>query len=1068
MRKRRSLTIGFFVALIVVQAISTLFLFVGQAHAQTITAADQDLRHRQLHTFAQCLTQDIIDEDDDISDFGDLFDNNEDERNVIVVGRDREHTDGVMTCATVIRQGLEAFEPGAGNYERWLIEELTGENFDEDGGDLPHDNINENRQRLYDRIKAMEHSMGSPSDALRQERYFPLVDICYEREDLSGGDPPRTIDRERDFVVDGVGAYYFRDDLDDDSINFLDQDGIGNSVDLGDIELGFLSQAGPPGSFQQWNPWESDFYPIGSDVPRETEGYLQDAIVSCHFVFNNWELIFEGAQLVDGEVVNSAGTPIGATTPDVADAEDQSCETEGAELSWLLCPILFALDKFIGGLDEAIQNMLIIPNSYVENPELRQAWGSLRNIAYIVLVPIMLVMVIGTALGFEFFSAYTVKRALPRLIAATLFIALSWQLMTFLVIMVNNIGVGLGGIIAAPFGGIDNITLASIMSPTDGESAAFTTGAVFGGLLTLPLLLANIPVMLSLAFTTALGLAIGFLLLSFRQLLVMALLLLAPLAILAWIFPGNDKLWKLWWGTFSKLLLLFPLISILIASGRALAQVTSDSEGSIVGTVIKIIAYVGPYFMIPAMFKFAGGLFATVAGITNDKSRGIFDKAKEKRQAKVADNMAKWKTGSLANGGRAGALSNRLGANLGTGMAGMYGLRRGVANQRMDQMKEERALNEVMRSSAWQPISQNDDAQRAATYDTERQARQGLRGALAVTRDRRDANGRIMRNAEGEALQEADEAATTQRVEDAINSYKATGYKFGDRSAQIAAARQLSTTGTGYNDLDDQAEVLARVAHGSYGTASSLAGFVNFENKRAGRSELAPGFAGTRDSVVAAGGIRGAAPLTAGQRQDLELAASQSVDIVSSLRGKTPQVRNNAQNLQGALEDGVHDLAELEDQINGGQLQGQQLQVAQQARVQVQTRIRQVMGQINQYESNRSYAAPANQTVVDELVANTSQTRGRALELLTGETVAYDAATREPTIVHNQGIQPGQAVALGQAGQAVATPMDRGQMSPQARAQLADIDRRSATPQRANNPNMMRDEPAPPAHNNDD
>lgn len=1045
MRTRRRLTLGLFSTLVVVNVFSMLMLFTGQAHAQVLENTDpaRDLRRRSLHTFALCLTRDVIDEDDDIQDFGDLFDHNEDERNVIVVGRDREHTDGVMTCATVIRQGLAVLEPDAGDYEQWLIEELTGETFGEGGGELSHDNIDRNRQALYDRVKSMEHNLGSASDALRQERYFPMVDICYEREDLSGGDPPRSLENGRDFVIDGIGAYYFRDDLDDDSISFLDQDGLGNNVDLGDIELGFLSATNArPDSGGEWNPWSSDFYPIGSDVPRETEGYLLDAIVDCSFVYENRELIFQDARLVDGEVVNGAGVPIGSTTPDVPEDEADSCETEGAELSWLLCPILFALDKFIGGLDEAIQNMLIIPNSYIENEELRQAWGSLRNIAYIVLVPIMLVMVIGTALGFEFFSAYTVKRALPRLIAATLFIALSWQLMTFLVVMVNNVGVGLGGIIAAPFGGIDNITLASVMAPSDAGSTALATGTVFAGLLTYPLLLANIPVMLSLAFTTAIGLVIGFLLLSFRQLLVMALLLLAPLAILAWIFPGNDKLWKLWWGTFSKLLLLFPLISILIAAGRALAQVTADAEGSIVGTVIKIIAYVGPYFMIPAMFKFAGGLFATVAGITNDKSRGFFDKQKEKRQAKTAENMAKWKTGSLTNGGRLGALSNRLGANLGTGMTGMYGLRRSVANQRMDQLKEQRALAEVMKNPAWATISQNDDALHASTYDTEREARR----ALLARWTERDANGNVINAAQ-----------TAQRVDDAINAYKATGYKFGDRSAEIAAARQLSSTGTGYDNIQDQAETLARVSHGSYGTASSLAGFVNFENKRAGRNDLAPGFGGTRDSVVAAGGIRGARPLTAGQLQDLEIAASRSVDVVSSLRGKTPQVRENAQNLQAALEQGVEslavdmdDLGELDAQIDSGQLQGQQLQVAQQTRAQIQTRVTQtqnrikhVMGQINQYESNRSYAAPANQEVVDDLVTHTAQTRGRALELLTGAPVIYDTDTHEPRIVAE-------------------SPQDLNHV---ARRHLADIERRSATPQRANNPNMT--VPEPTQNNND-
>ena len=66
-----------------------------------------------------------------------------------------------------------------------------------------------------------------------------------------------------------------------------------------------------------------------------------------------------------------------------------------------------------------------------------------------------------------------------------------------------------------------------------------------------------IPVLLLFLVSAGLALLIGFLALAFRQMLLIAFMVIAPLAILAWIFPGNDKLWKLWWNAFSKLLLLY-------------------------------------------------------------------------------------------------------------------------------------------------------------------------------------------------------------------------------------------------------------------------------------------------------------------------------------------------------------------------------------------------------------------------------------------------------------------------------------------------------------------------------
>jgi hypothetical protein len=59
-----------------------------------------------------------------------------------------------------------------------------------------------------------------------------------------------------------------------------------------------------------------------------------------------------------------------------------------------------------------------------------------------------------------------------------------------------------------------------------------------------------------------------------RQVLLVALIVIAPIAILAWIFPGNDKLWGIWKTTFIAMLMMYPLISILIAAGKFVAGIS--------------------------------------------------------------------------------------------------------------------------------------------------------------------------------------------------------------------------------------------------------------------------------------------------------------------------------------------------------------------------------------------------------------------------------------------------------------------------------------------------------------
>src|SRR5690606_11975330 len=143
---------------------------------------------------------------------------------------------------------------------------------------------------------------------------------------------------------------------------------------------------------------------------------------------------------------SNPATPPGTPATGTAGENSPTCESKGADLSWIMCPVLYMARGVIETRDNTIQGLLQTPDQYVESDGTKEAWRRFRDIAYIILVPIVLVMVIGTALGFELVSAYTVKRALPRLIAAVLFIALSYEITKFLIDLTNTVGLGLGGL----------------------------------------------------------------------------------------------------------------------------------------------------------------------------------------------------------------------------------------------------------------------------------------------------------------------------------------------------------------------------------------------------------------------------------------------------------------------------------------------------------------------------------------------------------------------------------------------------------------------------------------------
>ncbi len=515
------------------------------------------------------------------------------------------------------------------------------------------------------------------------------------------------------------------------------------------------------------------------------------------------------ANLPAGEGEDGLNSSSGAGGP-----VQPTCESEGGSLSWILCPLLFFGDAIIRKLDQAIHSLLTVPDSYFEDDRLKAAWSRLRDIAYIILVPVVLVMVIGTALGFEFVSAYTVKRALPRLIAAVMFIALSFEITKFLIVLTNNVGAGVYGLIIGAFTGAEDVSLASVFSPDNSDSLAATP--IFLGALGAAAFIGSMGIILSYVFVAILGLAIGFFLLSLRQMLIIALMLLAPLAILAWIFPGNDKLWKLWWGSFSKLLMLFPLVMVLIATGKSFSVLVAETDGSFVSTLLKLVAYVGPYFLIPATFKLAGGVFANVAGMANDRGRGLFDRQKKYRGEKAAQNWAATKTGQRYKGSnRITGRMNRIGMGAGAGLSGGFGLGpRGRLHADEATMVNS---DEHMKSQAWRGNMFKDNAMRALTYENETAARAGLiaRANRMTDPERRDA-----------ALASVDEdIATAKRI------------GFG-RTSQVAAARQLTMNKTGFDDAADAMDTVSRVAGGNNTMESSLKENVKYIGKGVGRHDL--------------------------------------------------------------------------------------------------------------------------------------------------------------------------------------------------------------------------------------
>lgn len=565
------------------------------------------------------------------------------------------------------------------------------------------------------------------------------------------------------------------------------------------------------------------------------------------------------------------GTLDSVVNVDEEGEDNSSCESLGGAMGWILCPVVVAIDGAMNWLDTQIQGLLEIDTDKYTNPELREAWVNFRNIAYAVLIPIMLVMVIGTALGFEVFSAYTIKKALPRMVIAVIFITLSWYITSFLIGFFNVIGGGVLGLITSPFGESGNMNLATLFgvsgdnlgdaASTLGSSAIQwgTTVTVLGGL---GLLISQGGLALIMLYLGAALLFIltAFLVLILRQMFIIGLILLAPLAILAWIFPGNDAMWKLWWKTFSRLLMMFPLIMVLIGAGRVFAYLIDISGGggvdSIINPLLKLAAYVLPYALIPLTFKYAGGVFANLAGMVNDTERGLFDRMKKARGERWGDWNDRRKSGNLYQNApkdsRRAKFNERAERLSHIGAAG-FAVNKDVRKARIDTVTSNSDF-----ATAHQQMKENNDL--AVLLGNEDYAEAGRSGLGYV----KNANGAYV-DASGQVTTDMSRRVRRDGSDAAIRAYLSSrGYGEADVQAvrrarrgmsqkvfDIASVLSIPGTGTGFSQGAGEMDAAINETAGSdRRLATAMLAEMRGTAERASRGDLKGGGFGSRREAL--------------------------------------------------------------------------------------------------------------------------------------------------------------------------------------------------------------------------
>ncbi|MFZ1301902.1 MAG: hypothetical protein WAQ27_05010 [Candidatus Microsaccharimonas sp.] len=320
------------------------------------------------------------------------------------------------------------------------------------------------------------------------------------------------------------------------------------------------------------------------------------------------------------------------------DAETQSCGGIVSGIGWFLCPVLNAmagLNDAMWGFASGLLNVSPVQqtdSSGYKTPTY-QIWEAFRSIANVMLIIVFLVMIFSQLSG-SGISNYGIKKTLPRLIVAAIAINTSFFIMQLAVDAFNIAGKGIydlmDSLIQIPQPKWEDLIGLIIGLGTAGTAAVLTVTMApqYALMLIVPPALAALIAVLVAVMT-----------LLFRQALIPILIVLAPLAFVAYLLPNTKSWYDKWQKMFIAMLMLFPLAAVLFA-GVKLAAAVIQGSGGIWGTLGALVILTVPLFMLPFIARQAG----PALGKLNSAMKGLGNKV----QKPVGDWAGRRKALSLA------------------------------------------------------------------------------------------------------------------------------------------------------------------------------------------------------------------------------------------------------------------------------------------------------------------------------------------------------------------------------------------------------------------------------------
>lgn len=314
----------------------------------------------------------------------------------------------------------------------------------------------------------------------------------------------------------------------------------------------------------------------------------------------------------------------------------EDCENNLKEMKWLVCTMTDKVTQAIDWLYGRIDGILTIdPVKMGDDSPIYNIWTYFLTIANVLFIVFLLVMIFSQITGYGI-NNYGIKKALPKLIVAAVLINLSFYISSLIVDVSNIVGDNMRGTFAKiADSAVPELSIVEDVPSIYDENGDLTyeekmrRANSYGDSL-IPALLGigagvvafesgMIWMLIPVALGALTSVVVGLITIALRQALVMLLIMVSPIAIMAYIFPNTESLYKKWWGLLKKMLLFYPMFSLLFGAsnlaGFAIIMSANDGFGALLGMAVQIF----PLFYSWKLMKMSG----TILGAISSKLSGL-------------------------------------------------------------------------------------------------------------------------------------------------------------------------------------------------------------------------------------------------------------------------------------------------------------------------------------------------------------------------------------------------------------------------------------------------------------